>query len=84
MECVLRDAQDEFSILGSKQAVGLHGWILVYSVTSRSSFDMCSIIRDKILQYMGVDSVPLVLVGNKIDLAGGRCVSEDTVIQHDV
>jgi hypothetical protein len=66
--------QDEFSILQSKQAVGLHGWILVYSVTSRSSFEMISIIRDKILDYTGIDSVPLVVVGNKSDLDGQRCV----------
>ena len=45
--------QDEFSILGSKQAVGLHGWILVYSISSRQSFDMISIIRDKVLDYTG-------------------------------
>ena len=64
--------QDEFSILNSKQAVGLHGWILVYSVTSRSSFEMIGIIRDKILNYTGVDSVPLVVVGNKSDLDAQR------------
>ena len=66
--------QDEFSILQSKQAVGLHGWILVYSVTSRSSFEMVSIIRDKVLNYTGIDSVPVVIVGNKSDLDAQRCV----------
>ncbi|TNY19704.1 P-loop containing nucleoside triphosphate hydrolase protein [Rhodotorula diobovata] len=65
--------QDEFSILSSRHAVGLHGWILVYSVSSRSSFEMCSIIREKILNYTGRDSVPMVLVGNKSDLAVQRC-----------
>lgn len=64
--------QDEFSILSSQHAVGLHGWILVYSVSSRSSFDMCTIIREKILNYTGRDSVPMVLVGNKCDLAVQR------------
>lgn len=64
--------QDEFSILQSKQAVGLHGWILVYSVTSRSSFEMVSIIRDKVLNYTGIDSVPMVIVGNKSDLDAQR------------
>jgi len=69
-----RPQQDEFSILSSRHAVGLHGWILVYSVSSRSSFEMCSIIREKILNYTGRDSVPMVLVGNKSDLAVQRCV----------
>lgn len=29
---------------------------------------MISIIRDKVLDYTGADSVPIVLVGNKSDL----------------
>ncbi|KAM0748999.1 ras-2 [Meredithblackwellia eburnea MCA 4105] len=69
--------QDEFSILSSRQAVGLHGWILVYSVSSRSSFEMCSVIRDKILDFTGRDSVPMVLVGNKSDLAVQRQVTRE-------
>ncbi|CAG8518478.1 2641_t:CDS:2, partial [Acaulospora colombiana] len=60
--------QDEYSILNSTHAVGIHGYILVYSVTSRQSFEMIKIIRDKILAYMGTDWVPIVLVGNKTDL----------------
>ncbi|KAK4047224.1 GTP-binding protein [Microbotryomycetes sp. JL201] len=69
--------QDEFSILSSRHAVGLHGWVLVYSVSSRSSFDMCSIIREKILNFTGRDSVPMVLVGNKSDLAVQRQVTRE-------
>jgi Ras homolog enriched in brain len=46
--------------------------VLVYSVSSRSSFDMCNIIREKILNYTGRESVPMVLVGNKSDLAVQR------------
>ncbi|GAA5983140.1 hypothetical protein JCM10908_000171 [Rhodotorula pacifica] len=69
--------QDEFSILSSRHAVGLHGWILVYSVSSRSSFEMCSIIREKILNYTGREKVPMVLVGNKSDLAVQRQVTKE-------
>ncbi|KAL8276812.1 hypothetical protein RQP46_010743 [Phenoliferia psychrophenolica] len=69
--------QDEFSILSSRHAVGLHGWILVYSVSSRSSFEMCTIIREKILDYTGRESVPMVLVGNKSDLAVQRQVTRE-------
>lgn len=77
LEIVDTAGQDEFSILSSKHALGLHGWILVYSVTSRASFDMCPIIRDKILNFLGRDHVPMVLVGNKCDLAVQRQVSEE-------
>ena len=57
--------------------MGLHGWVLVYSVSSRASFDMCTIIREKILNYTARDSVPMVLVGNKSDLAVQRQVTRE-------
>ena len=34
------------------QFIGLHGYILVYSVANRQSFEMISIIRDKILNHL--------------------------------
>lgn len=60
--------QDEYSILNSKHAIGIHGYILVYSITSKASFEMVRIIRDKILNFTGTPSIPMVLVGNKNDL----------------
>lgn len=44
--------QDEYSILNSKHFIGIHGYIIVYSVTSRQSFDMVRVIRDKILNHL--------------------------------
>lgn len=41
----------------------------MYSLTSRASFTLIKHIRDKILNYTGLDWVPLVIVGNKSDLA---------------
>ncbi|KAJ5231974.1 hypothetical protein N7468_004930 [Penicillium chermesinum] len=64
----LTSQQDEYSILNSKHFIGIHGYIIVYSVTSRQSFEMVKVIRDKILNHLGADEVPLVVVGNKSDL----------------
>lgn len=47
-----RYAQDEYSILNSKHFIGIHGYIIVYSVTSRQSFEMVKTIRDKILNHL--------------------------------
>jgi Ras family protein len=58
--------QDEFTILNDSTIV--HGYILVYAINSRSSFDLLPVIRDKILDSIGSDAVPMVLVGNKLDL----------------
>ena len=60
--------QDEFSMINEKHLVGIHGYILIYSVTSRQSFEVIEIIRDKILNAIGSDTIPMVLVGNKCDL----------------
>ncbi|KAL3896019.1 MAG: hypothetical protein SGCHY_004344 [Lobulomycetales sp.] len=69
IEIVDTAGQDEYSIFNSKHAIGIHGYILVYSLTSRASFTLIKHIRDKILNYTGLDWVPLVIVGNKSDLA---------------
>jgi len=60
--------QDEFSILNSKHAIGIHGYVLVYSVTSRASFDMIQVVYDKIIDFCGVTDIPCVIVGSKVDL----------------
>ncbi|RUP51106.1 small GTPase superfamily [Jimgerdemannia flammicorona] len=64
--------QDEHSIMNSRHAIGIHGYVLVYSITSRTSFDIVSTIRDKILNYTGTENVPTVLVGNKTDLGDAQ------------
>ena len=67
--CILTQLpQDEYSILNSKHAIGIHGYVLVYSVTSRNSFDMIQIVYDKIVNYCGMNDIPCVIVGSKIDL----------------
>ncbi|MCJ1230643.1 GTP-binding protein [Toensbergia leucococca] len=77
-EIVDTAGQDEYSILNSKHFIGIHGYMLVYSVASRQSFDMIRIIRNKILNHLGAEWVPLVIVGNKSDLkAEQRQVSTD-------
>ncbi|KAL0577729.1 GTP-binding protein [Marasmius crinis-equi] len=67
--------QDEFSIFNSKHAIGIHGYVLVYSVTSRSSFDMMQVVYDKIIDFCGVTDIPCVIVGSKVDLDSSRQVS---------
>ena len=60
--------QDEYTILNSKHAIGIHGFVLVYSVTNHKSFDMVQVVYDKIINFCGMHSIPCVIVGSKIDL----------------
>ena len=50
--------QDEYLILNSKHVIGIHGFVLVYSVTSRKSFEMIQIIYDKIVNFCGTSLIP--------------------------
>jgi len=49
-------------MLNSKHFIGIHGYMLVYSVGSKQSFDMVTVIRDKILNHL-VDSDDAVKPG---------------------
>ncbi len=60
--------QDEYTILNSKHAIGIHGYVLVYSVASRKSFDMIQVVYDKITNFCGMNQIPCVIVGSKVDL----------------
>lgn len=51
------------------------GFLLVYAITSRSSFDEISTFREQILRVKDKESVPMVLVGNKADLEDERQVT---------
>ena len=62
--------KDEYSILNSKHFIGIHGYMIVYSVGSRQSFDMVRTIRDKILNHL-VSLQPALSqnISSKVDLS---------------
>lgn len=70
-ECDIIDTagQDEYTILHSRHAVGIHGYVLVYSIANRGSFEMVRLVHDKIVNQCGMATVPCVVVGQKSDLA---------------
>jgi GTPase SAR1 family protein len=51
------------------------GFLLVYSITSRSSFEEISTFHQQILRVQDRDSFPIILIGNKSDLDSERQVS---------
>ncbi|EMF12223.1 rheb small monomeric GTPase RhbA [Sphaerulina musiva SO2202] len=68
VEIIDTAGQDEYTILNSKHFIGIHGYMIVYSVASKQSFEMVRIIRDKILNHLGAEAVPIMIVANKSDL----------------
>lgn len=78
LEVVDTAGQDEYSIFPQTYSVGIHGYVLVYAVTSAKSFEVVKVIHEKLLDMSGQNYVPMVLVGNKTDLHMERVVTYKT------
>ena len=69
---------DEYSRLSRNASVGVHGYLLVYSSTSRNSFEKIRFINDAVLRVQGQSpGVVRVLVATMADLRGQRQVEAD-------
>jgi len=67
--------QEEYSAMRDQYMKTGQGFLLVFALTTRSTFDEVNELRNRILQAKDRDHVPIVLVGNKSDLADERQVS---------
>lgn len=52
------------------------GFLLVYSITSRASFEEVMAYQKTILRVKDKDYFPMILVGNKCDLTSERQVTK--------
>lgn len=77
LEVVDTAGQDEYSILPQSYYISIDGYVLVYSVNSRKSFEVIKIVYEKLLDMKGSSNIPIVLVGNKTDLQNDRVVSAE-------
>jgi small GTP-binding protein len=68
--------QEEYSAMRDQYMRTGQGFLCVYAITSRSSFDEISSFREQILRVKDADKVPMVVVGNKCDLESERQVSK--------
>ena len=46
--------QDEYTMFPTEYTVDLDGYVLVYSIDSPKSFEVCQIIHEKLVGLMGV------------------------------
>ena len=55
----------------------LHGFLIVYSITNRSSFDEVPFFIEKIAitRYLETEKIPFIIIGNKCDLEKEREIS---------
>ena len=67
--------QEEYSALRDQYMRSGMGFLCVFSVVERKTFEEINTFRDQILRAKDADRVPMVLVGNKCDLEKDRKVT---------
>ena len=77
--CLLRihdtAAEVEYPAMRDNEMRHGQGFVCLYAINSRSSFDEITSFRERILWVKDEDKVPMVLVGNKCDLEEERQVT---------
>lgn len=71
--------QEEFSSMQDQWMREGKGFLLVYNIISKQTFDEIQILRDKILRAKDEEKVPIVIAGNKCDLEDQRQVTSADV-----
>ncbi|EMP35156.1 GTP-binding protein Rit2, partial [Chelonia mydas] len=69
--------QAEFTAMRDQYMRGGEGFIICYSITDRQSFQEAAEFKELIYRVRHTYDIPLVLVGNKIDLEEFRQASPD-------
>ncbi|KAL4968712.1 Ras family protein [Aspergillus stella-maris] len=68
--------QEEYSAMREQYMRTGEGFLLVYSITSRQSFEEIMTFQQQILRVKDKDYFPIIVVGNKCDLEKERVVTE--------
>ncbi|PAV56520.1 hypothetical protein WR25_00218 isoform B [Diploscapter pachys] len=65
---------EQFSSMRDLYIKNGQGFVVVYSITSQQTFHDIKTMREQIVRVKGTENVPILLVGNKVDLAHQRQV----------
>jgi GTPase KRas len=71
--------QEEYSAMREQYMRTGEGFLLVYSITSRQSFEEIMTFQQQILRVKDKDYFPIIVVGNKCDLESERQVSKQGI-----
>ena len=79
LEIIDTAGQEEYNAIKEAHVVKSQGFLLVFSLTSRQSFDDLEAIHETIYHLKekdpAKDDIPMVIAGNKCDLEADRCVA---------
>lgn len=68
--------QEEYSAMREQYMRTGEGFLCVYSITSRNSFEEITTFHQQILRVKDKDYFPIIIVGNKADLESDRQVTQ--------
>jgi GTPase KRas len=68
--------QEEYSAMREQYMRTGEGFLLVYSIASRQSFEEIQLFQQQILRVKDKDYFPIIIVGNKCDLENEREVTK--------
>ncbi|CAG8634448.1 736_t:CDS:1 [Ambispora gerdemannii] len=77
LEVIDTGGQEEYTALRDQWIRDGEGFLFVYSISSRSTFERIGRFRDQITRVKDTESVPIILVGNKCDKITEREVSRE-------
>uniref|UniRef100_A0A7N8X4L7 GTP-binding protein Rheb n=1 Tax=Mastacembelus armatus TaxID=205130 RepID=A0A7N8X4L7_9TELE len=75
--------QDEYSIFPQSHSVDIHGYVLVYSVTSMKSFEVVQVLHDKLLDMVGKIQVIKPEEGKKLADSWGAAFMESSAKENE-
>lgn len=69
--------KEEYTALRDQWIRDGEGFLLVYSITARSTFERIERFREQIFRVKDIENVPMMLVGNKCDRVTEREVTRE-------
>lgn len=69
--------QEEYSAMREQYMRTGEGFLLIYSITSRQSFEEIMTFQQQILRVKDKDYFPIIVVANKCDLEKERAVTQE-------
>lgn len=73
--------QEEYSAMREQYMRTGEGFLLVYSINSRQSFEEILTFQQQIYRVKDKDYFPIIIVGNKCDLDSERVVSTQGMLE---
>jgi Ras family protein len=84
LEIIDIEGQTDFSIMiNSKLSFGIHGYMLVYSINNKESFELVQKLNTKLNEVVG-QKFPRVLIGTKSDLEREVSFSEGNAFANEI